>query len=98
VFRRVCGKLLSKGRQWIFTCKIAALGWEPGQEDSRGVAWRGVPRRDEDNGTTGDCLGLTVLSLVVLVLLLTIGGIEKNPGPVVETENTFHLLCTGCGI
>jgi hypothetical protein len=57
-----------------------------------------VPRRAEPDGTTGDCLGLTVLRLVVLVVLLIIGEIQKNPGPVVETENTVQLLCTGCGI
>jgi hypothetical protein len=60
-------------------------------------SWRGVPRRGEANGTTGDCLGLTVLSLVVLAVLLMIGGTEDNPGPVVEVENTGQLLCTGCG-
>jgi hypothetical protein len=56
------------------------------------VSWRG-----EANRTTGDCLGLTVLSSVVLALLLMIGGTEKNPGAVVEVENTVRLLCTGCG-
>jgi hypothetical protein len=61
------------------------LGWEIL------VAWRGVLRRGEANGTTGDCLGLTVLSSMVLAVLLIIGGIEQNPGPVVEVENTVRL-------
>jgi hypothetical protein len=43
-----------------------------------------------------NCLGLTVLSYVVLAVLLIIGGVEQNPGPVVEVENTVRLLCTGC--
>jgi len=47
--------------------------------------------------TSGDCLGLTVLSSMVLAVLLVIGGVEQNPGPVVEVENTARLLCTGCG-
>ena len=29
-------------------------------------------------------------------MLLVIGGVEQNPGPVVEVENTVRLLCTGC--
>jgi len=56
-------------------------------------SWRGVPRRGD--GTTGDCLELAVLSSMVLVVLLMIGGIEQNPGPVVEMENTMQLACTG---
>jgi hypothetical protein len=60
-------------------------------------SWRGVPRPDDANGTTGDCLGLTVLSVVVLVILLINGGIEQNPGPVVELENTVRFFCAGCG-
>jgi len=34
---------------------------------------------------------------MVLTVLLVIGGVEQNPGPVVEVENTVRLLCTGCG-
>jgi len=34
---------------------------------------------------------------MVLAVLLIIGGVEQNPGPVVEVENTVRLLCTGCG-
>jgi len=56
--------------------------------------WRGVSGRVDANGTTGDCLGLTVLSSMVLAVLLIIGGVEWNPGPVVEVEVQF--LCTGC--
>ena len=59
--------------------------------------WRGVFRHGDANGTTGDCLGLTVLSSMVLALILIIGGVEKNPGPVLEVVNTVRLLCTGCG-
>ena len=42
-------------------------------------------------------LGLTVLCFMVLAMLLIIGGVEQNPGPVVEVENTVRLLCTGRG-
>jgi len=34
---------------------------------------------------------------MVLAVLLVIGGVEQNPGPVVEAENIVRLLCTGCG-
>jgi len=61
------------------------------------VACRGVSRCGDANGTSGDCLGLTVPGSMVLALLLVIGGVEQNPGPVVEVENTVRLLCTGCG-
>jgi len=60
-------------------------------------SWRGVPKRGDANGTTGDCLGLTVLSSMVLAVLQMIGGIERNPGPAVEVENAVQLLCTLCG-
>ena len=42
-------------------------------------------------------LGLTVLGFMVLSMLLIIGGVEQNPGPVVELENTVRLLYSGCG-
>jgi hypothetical protein len=40
-------------------------------------SWRGVPRRGEANGKTGDCLDLTVLSSMVLAVLLIIGGLKR---------------------
>ena len=46
-------------------------------------------------GTSGECLGFTVLSSMILALLLIIGGVEQNPGPVAEVENTVRILCTG---
>jgi len=60
-------------------------------------SWRSVSRCGDADGTAGDCLGLTVLSSMVLAVLLVIGGVEQNPGPTVEVENTVRLLCTGCG-
>jgi hypothetical protein len=33
---------------------------------------------------------------MVLAVLLIICGIEQNPGPVVEVENTVQLIRTGC--
>ena len=61
-------------------------------------SWRGVPRRVDARGTTGDCLGYVVLSSLVLALLLMIGGIGQNPGPGAEVENTLRLVCTWCGM
>ena len=63
----------------------------------RGETKRGVGTRGEVNETIGTGLGLTMLSSIILALLLIIGGIEQNPGPAVETENTVRVLCTGCG-
>jgi len=60
-------------------------------------SWLGNPRCIDINETTGDCLGLAVLSYMILAVLLMIGGIDQNPDPVVEVENTTRLLCTGCG-
>jgi tRNA(Ile2) C34 agmatinyltransferase TiaS len=34
---------------------------------------------------------------MVLAVLLLIGGVERNRGPVVEVENTVRMLCTECG-
>jgi hypothetical protein len=34
---------------------------------------------------------------MVLAVLLIIGGVEQNPGHVVEEENTVRLSCAGCG-
>jgi len=60
-------------------------------------SWRGVSRRGDDNGNSGDCLCLTVRSSMVLAVLLVIGGFEQNPRPVVKVENTVRLVCTRCG-
>jgi hypothetical protein len=54
--------------------------------------WRGLSRRGDAIGTSGDYLGLMVLSCMVLAVLLIIGGVEQNPGPDVEVENTVRLF------
>jgi len=41
-------------------------------------SWSGVPRRGDNKQTTGDCLGLTVLSSVVLAVLLITGGVKQS--------------------
>jgi len=46
-------------------------------------SWPGVSRRVDANRTTGDCLGLTMLSSMVLAVLLKIRGVQQIPGPVV---------------
>ncbi len=48
-------------------------------------------------GMTGECLGFTVLSCMILALLLIIGGVEQNPGPITKVENTVRILRTGRG-
>jgi hypothetical protein len=39
-------------------------------------SWRGMSRRGDTNGTTGDCLGLMVLSSMVLAMVLISGRVE----------------------
>jgi len=92
--RRVYCELLSKGI--IMGCYLEDYRAWVGTWTGR-FSWRGVSRRGDANGTAGDCLGLTVLSSMVLAVLLVIGGVEQNPGPVVEVETTVRLLCSGCG-
>jgi hypothetical protein len=38
-----------------------------------------------------------MLSLGVLTVLLVIGGVEQNPGPVAEGEMAVQAVCTACG-
>jgi hypothetical protein len=78
MFRRASCELLRKGRRWVVTWRITAREWMPGLGDSRGVSTRGDP-----NGRTGDCLGITVLSSMLSAVLLIIGVVEQNSGPVV---------------
>jgi hypothetical protein len=37
-----------------------------------------------------------LLCTATLTALLVIGGMEQNPGPGVEVENSLQILCTGC--
>ncbi|PNF31036.1 hypothetical protein B7P43_G17867 [Cryptotermes secundus] len=60
-------------------------------------SWRGGPRRGDTNRYIGGCLGMTMLSSVVLAVLLVIGGVEQNPGPVTEGEMDMQVVCIGCG-
>jgi hypothetical protein len=54
VFRRVCGQLLSKGRQWAVTWRFTARGSIPGLGDSSGVAFLGVVTLTEQLETLWD--------------------------------------------
>ena len=61
-----------------------------------GLARSGESRLGDANQASGHCLGLIALSSTTLALLLIIGGIEQNPGRVMEKENMIQLSCTGC--
>jgi hypothetical protein len=37
-----------------------------------------------------------LLCAVALTALLVIGGVEQNPGPGVEVDNSLQILCSGC--
>jgi hypothetical protein len=41
-------------------------------------------------------LRTTILCATTLAVLLVIGGVEENPGPVVEAEKIMRVLCSGC--
>jgi hypothetical protein len=55
------------------------------------LGWLVVPKIADVKQTTDECLGLTVLSSMILALLKIIDEIEQNPGPFVEVENTGRL-------
>jgi len=42
------------------------------------------------------CLGTMILSAATLAMLLVIGGVETNPGPVGESEKIMRVLRSGC--
>ena len=42
----------------------------------------------DDIGAKSKCLGLTLLSSLIIAVLLIIGGIEQNPGPSGEMDST----------
>jgi hypothetical protein len=37
-----------------------------------------------------------LLCAVALSALFVIGGVEQNPGPGVEVDNSLQVLCSGC--
>jgi hypothetical protein len=37
-----------------------------------------------------------LLCAAALTALLVIGGVEENPGPGVEVDNSLQVLCSGC--
>ena len=69
MFERVTVRLK---QEWVVTWRTTAGGLAPRSGDSwRGVTKRGVGKRDvgkrgEDIGTTAKCLGLTMLSSLIL--------------------------------
>ena len=87
--------VLSSGKRLDMGCYLEEYRARVGTWAGR-YTWRVVPRRGDANGSTGSCLALTVLGSTVLAILLIIGGIEQNPGPVMEVVSTVRLTCTGC--
>ncbi|PNF36340.1 hypothetical protein B7P43_G00510 [Cryptotermes secundus] len=57
--------------------------------------WRHVQGR-EVNGQARSYIGNMLLCAAALAIVLVIGGVEQNPGPVVEAENILQVLCSGC--
>jgi hypothetical protein len=89
VYCELLSKGIKRGIKWVATWRTTARGLVPGPGDTRGVACLGVVTLLEHPVR---CLGLTVLSSMVLAVLLIIGGVEQNPGPDVEVENTATLM------
>jgi hypothetical protein len=50
----------------------------------------------QGNGHVILCLVTMILSATTLAVLLVIGGVERNPGPGVETEKIMGVLYSGC--
>jgi hypothetical protein len=48
------------------------------------------------NGQSISCIMNMLLCAAALTALLVIGGVEQNPGPVVEVDNSLQVLCSGC--
>ena len=57
-----------------------------------------MPRHGDAKQVTGDCLRLTVLSLMVLAVLLMIGGVEQSKFLVLlwKWKTLYDSLCAGC--
>jgi hypothetical protein len=53
-------------------------------------------RSAKRNGHAILCLGTMTLCATTLVVILVIGGVEENPGPVVAVEKIMRVLCGGC--
>jgi hypothetical protein len=50
----------------------------------------------ESSGQSISYIRNMLLCAVALTALLVIGGVEQNPGPGVEVDNTLQVLCSGC--
>ena len=74
----------------------ARVGTWAGRLSWRGMSKCGMGKRGDAIEISGNCLGLTMLSTLILAVLLIIGGIEQNPGTAAEMEITVRVLCTGC--
>jgi hypothetical protein len=59
------------------------------------TSWRTSQGRG-GNGQAISYIGCMLLCAATLTVLLVIGGVEQNPGPGVEAENSLQLLCSGC--
>lgn len=50
----------------------------------------------KSNGQVVSVIVSAYLCAAVLAVLLVIGGVEQNPGPVVEGESFLQVMCSGC--
>jgi hypothetical protein len=53
-------------------------------------------RTSQGNARVIFCLGTLALCAKTLALLLVTGGVEKNPGPLVEGKKILQVLCSMC--
>jgi hypothetical protein len=62
------------------------------------TSWRSWPTAQgrESNGHTINYIANMLLYAATLTALLVIGGVQQNPGPGVEVENSLQILCRGC--
>jgi hypothetical protein len=59
------------------------------------TSWR-TAQGQGSNGQAISYIGNILLCTAALTVLLVIGGVEQNPGPGVEADNSLQVLCDGC--
>jgi hypothetical protein len=59
------------------------------------TSWR-TAQGLESNGQAISHTANMLLCAATLTALLVIGGVEQNPGPGVEVQNSLQILCSGC--
>jgi hypothetical protein len=60
------------------------------------TSWRTAQGRGSNGQAMSYYVGNTLLCAAALTALSVIGGMEQNPGPGVEAENSLQVMSSGC--